>query len=251
MEKTVHIGDKDYPIQRFRGLKAILAMAAMTRIVREVPDILADVTKEYTRRHVVFVTEGMARLPRWSGFTTEDFDTAEASTGKREIELPAPMSPQEQLLQAMPRLLEQARKEVVRLLAILIVPNAELQEADENDRVEQVLDQHKNLLLYEAELDELADLALAAHEVLTDQLSSRKDRLGKMVESLVNLFRWGQQAQTLTGPATTTESEPEGQTTIPPTSTPDAPTSSISSESTTGGDEEKLSTASPGASLSS
>lgn len=230
----VTVGEETYTIQRFRGLKAIMAMASMTRIAREVPDILADAVKEYSQRNTITITESMARLPRWQSFTVEDFDKAEKDTGKREIELPTPMTANEQTMYALPVLLEKARKEVVRLLALLIIPNAELKEADKADAVPDALDKYEDVLLYEAELDQLVDLALMASDVLQEQLADRKDRLGKLMKGLWSLF----QRNRTTSPALPTSQQPipdPGST--PQMLTPDAPTSSTDSEKPMDGTE--------------
>lgn len=244
--KTVKIGERQYEIQRFRGLKAILVMAALTRVTKEVPDILNDVSKAYSARNTVVITEPMSRLPRWEGFTKEDFDEAEKSSGRREIEIPAPIGGNEQMLQALPMLLEQARKEVVRLLAILITPNSDLKEADKNDTVEALLDKHYDELMYDADLEELAELLLVGQDVLMDQLSSKKDRLGKLIGSLWN--RLGTRTEQSTGlslpSVTTTEDKPAELT--PSTSTPDVPTSSTPSPAPTDGTETLSYTGSPG-----
>lgn len=233
--------DKEYTIQRFRGLKAIMAMASMTRISREVPDIMADAVKEYQSRNTMIITESMSRLPRWSSFTKEDFDAAAASNGgRREIELPTPMTLNEQILYSLPALLEKARKEVVRLLALLLISNAELKVADKSDKVEEKLDEYEDLLLYEAELDQLVDLCFAAQDVLGEQLSDRKDRLGKLMGSLLKAW------QASMGPVETPRDTPElpisPPSDTPPSQTPqmsthDAPTSSIDSEMPTDGTE--------------
>lgn len=248
----VTIGEETFTIQRFRGLKAIMAIAAMTRIGREVPDVLADAVKEYTNRNTVSITEEMSNLPRWAGvFKKEDFDKAEERTGKRIMEVPAPMTQNEQMLYALPTLLEKARKEVARLLALLIIPNAELTEADDNDTVPQALDKYYKLLMHEAEIDQLIDLALATSEVLQEQLADRKDRLGNLTRGLWSLFRRNQSQPALaptSRPQNTDPTQAPTVTTTPATSTDDAPTSSTSSKEPTDGTGELLSTASLGAS---
>lgn len=231
--RKITIGDQQFEVQRFRGLKAILAMAAITRIARDIPDILADVAKDYQRRNTVVITEAMSRLPRWESFGKEDFDAAEKETGKREIELPAPMSTQEQTLQALPKLLEGARTEAIRLLALMIIPNQELREADENEKVEDALDKYREVLLYEAEIDELADLAIAASEVLNEQLAERKDNLGNMMRGLWKMWRPRSDAET--SPLSLLPTQDQEST--PQTSTEDVPTSSTDSESLTDGTE--------------
>lgn len=240
--KTVTLGDgeneKEFTIQRFRGLKAIMAMASLTRISREVPDIMADAVKQYQARNTVIITESMARLPRWRSFTSEDFDAAEAKTGRREIELPTPMTANEQVMYALPTLLEKARKEVTRLLALLLISNAELKIADKSDKVEEKLDEYEDILLYESELDQLVDLCFAAQDVLSEQLADRKDRLGKLLGSLWGVWTRSMQTEQPESPALPTSQQPgTGQPSTQPTSTDGAQTSSTDSDMPTDGIE--------------
>jgi hypothetical protein len=247
-DHSVKVGGEDFTVQRFKGLKAIMVMASLTRLAKEVPDILADVSKDYTQRRTVTITEAMSRLPRWDGFSKEDFDKAEADTGKREIELPAPMTTQDQVLVSLPPLLEKARKEVIRLLAILIIPNADLREADENDRVEDALDHYQTLLLYEADIDELVELVLVAQDVIQEQLTSdKRERLGNLFRSLRNALFPNRPTQTPTLETVAKELEDESESkSTQKTSTSSAQTSSTDSQSHTDGTETQLSTASHG-----
>lgn len=240
--KPVTIGGKEFSVERFKGLKAILVLAAMTRIAREIPDIMSDAVVRYQSRNHVIVTEEMSRLPRWAGFSKEDFDAAEAATNERVIKLPSPMSDQEQILASLPDLLEKARKEVSRLLAILIIPNDRLREADKAGNVEEILDEYQDVLMYDAELDELADLLFAAKDVLADQLSDRKERLGNMAGTLMKA--WLRSRMSSSNSTSDIES-PVPEILTPPTSSPDVPTSSTSSEPNTAGAESTPSTMSP------
>jgi hypothetical protein len=255
MSTTIMLGtgdnEKQYAIQRFRGFKAILAVAAVTRIGREVPDIMADAAKAYQGRNTVTVTEGMSKLPRWSGFSTENFDAAEAVSGRREIEIPSPASQNETILQSLPELLDKARVEVIRLLAILIIPNEELKTADKADKVEEALDAYGEILLYDAELDQLMELALVASDVLTEQLADRKDRLGKLIGPLTRRFLPTTPASPSTPQDSTSATEMTETTENPPmspTSTDNVPSSSIDSPAVIIGAETKSSTVSPGVS---
>jgi hypothetical protein len=242
--RTVKIGGETYVIQRFRGLKAILAMAALTRIAREVPDILADATKEYQRRNTIIVTEAMSKLPRWEGFSKADFDEAEAlNEGRREIELPSPITPREQVMAALPALLEGARKEVIRLFAILVIPNEELMEADKADRVNEALDKYRDVFLYEAEIGDLVEVSLAAQASLSEQLTDdQRKQVWELTRSLVTLINPTMgQLQSTQAPTTEAES-------IPVTSPPDVQMSFTDSPTPTDGQESKSSLTSPGVS---
>lgn len=247
MLKSVQIAGSTYEIQRFKGLKAIMAIAAVARISEAVPNILADAAKKYNQRNTIVITEAMSRLPRWAGFTSEDFDAAESRTGKRELEIPAPVAVNEQIMQSLPALLEQARKEVIRLLAILIIPNEKLKEADKNDQVEAALDEYYEPLMYDADLSELAELAIAASDVLKAQLAD-KGELGNLLRGLWKRIRSQQPQSTAPTPTSemTTEQLEREAAEIQATSTPESPTSSTPSPSTTDGAETRSSMVSTG-----
>jgi hypothetical protein len=246
-EQEVTLGGKKYTVQRFRGLKAILVIAAITRIGRDVPDILADAAKGYYKRNTITVTEAMSYLPRWEGIPKSAFDEAETANGRREIEIPAPVSEREQLLAALPDLLESTgRREVLRLFAILICPNSELAEADKADKVNEKLDEYNDLFLYEAELDELAEVAMAARSAFGQLDSTKTERLGEMVRSLIRAFNPEMASQM--GMTNPTPETPAVTDSTPSTSPDDAPISSTDSESPMDGAEKTPSMASPGAS---
>ena len=231
---VVTIGGKEYTIQRFRGLKAILLFGALTRITHDVPDIVAKAAKEYSQRNTVEITEAMSRLPQWSNFTEKDFDRAERDTGKRVVVLPNRPNANEALMVALPDLLEStARREVIRLFAILLIPNDELREADRADRVNEALDEYKDLILYDAELDELFDLGAAAQTAVVNLSPAQKVRLGNLLRGLT--ARLG-----ITFPGSTTpssEQTPDSQTSTPKTSTDAPQISSTDSELDTDGTE--------------
>lgn len=243
-DTEVTIGGKPYTIQKFRGLKAILVMASMTRIARDIPDLLADATKAYYERNTITITEAMSKLPRWEGFSTEDFDKAEAKTGKRVVELPAPITAREQVLTALPALLESSRTEIIRLFAILVIPSDELMAADKGNTVNEALDKYGDLFLYDAELDELVEVTLAAQDSIAQLNPDTQARLGEMVRSLAKSLglNWGQQS------TQAPQTPEEAATLTPPTSPDDAPISLTDSPVPTDGQESRLSMASPGTS---
>jgi hypothetical protein len=230
--KKVTVQGNNYEIERFRGLKAVLAIAALTRVAREVPDVLAQ------RRNTVTITPALAKIREYP-ISEEDFERAGGGEG---IELPAPMSNQEQILAALPDLLQRARKPVMSLFAILIISNEKLKEADKADRVEQALDEYYDLLMYETELDELADLALGAYDVLQDQLADRGERLGKMFQSLGQIWR------SRTTERSTPAERIASQVLTQRTSSAKSPPSSTDSPEPTDGVESTLSSESPGTS---
>jgi hypothetical protein len=235
----VTVGGRNYTIERFRGLKAILMFASLSRITRDVPDLVSDAAKAYGKRNTVDITEDMARLPRWEGFSKEDFDRAEQETGERVLHLPSTPNGNEALLVALPDLLEStARREVVRLFAILLIPNDELRDADKSDRVNEALDQYRDLILYEAEIDELIELGSAARLAIVQLSPAQKVRLGNMMRGLLRSL-----GISLPDSMTrSSEQTPQTNSSTPQTLTDDAQISSTDSELDTDGAETPRST---------
>ena len=245
---VVTINGTNYTIQRFRALRAVLVLASITRITQDVPDLIAKASKSYSARNTVTITEQMSKLPRWEGFSSADFDIAEQKTGKREIELPSQANGTEALLEALPELLQStARREVVRLFAILLIPNDELRIADKNDLVNEALDKYEDLILFEAELDELADIAAVAQESIKDLDTRRNGKVGKLAQRVLTALN-PELSQRLTQSASEPVIESSETSSTEPTSVPDVPTSSTPSELPTDGTETPRSLASLGAS---
>lgn len=247
-EQVVTINGEQHTIQNFRGLKAVLVLASVTRIMEDVPDLIAQASKDYSAKHTVSITEDMARLPQWAGFTTEDFDAAEQKTGKRVIEIPSQANGTEALLAALPKLIEStARREIVRLFALLLIPNVKLKIADKESKVNEALDEYEDLILFDTDIDELFDLATAAQISIKQLDAKRGGALGKLLSRAMSMLD-------LTLPQMPNGSKPvasnpeTSQTTSTPQTLPDdVPTSSTPSESPTDGHERQLSMTSPGA----
>lgn len=238
MQDTVKVGDKDITIARFRGLKAVLAMDLMARVMREIPEIQERIDayiNEYRTNHTVKVTVGMAKLPRFAvlGLTAEDF---QANSGQP-IEFPDDPNGQQILVAMVPEFLTLARLEFVRFLALIAIPNSDLEEADDGDRVEAALDDLGKKLLRQGDVDQLLELAVVGWDVMDDQIRSKQARLGKLMDlPFLRTLRSTFQSQ----------EEPEDET--PATLPEDVPTSSTSSEADTDGIEGPLSMESLGTS---
>jgi hypothetical protein len=247
--QTVTINEKQYTVQRFRGLKAILVLSSITRIVRDVPDLMAQANKTFASRHTVTITESMAKLPRWDSFTTADFDKAEHDTGRREIELPDQATSADAILTALPMLLEStARREVVRLFALMLIPNVELKIADQNDNINGALDSYSDVILFDADIDELMDVAIAAQESIKQLDEKKRARVGELFSRALRAINpsWAAQVQAARTPDS--ETSPMTPNSTEPTLPPDVPTLSTDSDSPTDGPEKLFSTMSLGAS---
>lgn len=238
-EREIKIGDQTIRIARFRGLKAALAGALVSRVMREIPefqDRMIAFRKEYREKNTVMITPAMAKLPRFEvlGLTPEDF----ASSGGK-IEFPEEPDAQTIMLHVFPDLFDLADVEVRKFLAIIAIPNSELEEADDADQVDEYLIRWGKRLLREGTVDELLELVAIGMEVLEEQILRKKDRLGKLkgLPFLQKLLSTKEIPEPQQPNQTTPESTP---------SPPSVPASPSDSPPSSDGVEEPLSTVSPG-----
>jgi hypothetical protein len=160
-------------------------------------------------------------------FTDEDFTAAGG-----EIRIPQDPPASEQIVAVFPTVWAAAEAQVVELLALLIAPNSELADADEDGTVEDYLLKGGRRLLHTATLEQLMDLAVAAIEQVVAALN--RDG-GSALERAMG-------AVTGTAPRQAqAEGEPQNPTT---SSTPESPTGS---DGLTDGAAGKPSTTHPGA----
>lgn len=253
--REVQIGGETYHIARFRGLKASIAGALMSRVMREVPQIqdrVSEFRKQFKESNSLTLTPAMAKLPRFEmlGLTTEDFAAAGGN-----IELPEEPDQGTILVNVFPDLFELAQKELQRFLALIIIPNPELESADDADNVDEVLTRWGKKLMREGDLDELLELMVIGSEVLKEQMASKRDRLGKIpIPWLQQILNPPEEEEPKELEETELPSNGHGQTSPTPTETSPSPLassplpSSSDSQPVSVGTEEQLSTESPGTS---
>lgn len=178
--QEIRIGDMTVRIARFRGLKAALAGALVSRVMRQVPQIqeeVQDFRKEFREKNTIVITPAMARLPRFAalGLTSEDFQAAGGN-----IEFPDEPDPQAVMFHVFPILFDMANIELKKFLAIIAITNSDLEEADDADEVDDALAKLGKKLMREGDIDELLELVAVGYEVLQDQILRKSDRLGKL-----------------------------------------------------------------------
>lgn len=182
--REITIGESTYKIARFRGLKATIAGALISRVMREIPELQDRVTafrKRYRENNTIVITPAMARLPRFEilGLTTKDFEAAGGN-----IELPEEPDQGTILMNVFPDLWDLADKELRKFLAIIVIPNRDLEAADDADDVDDVLSKWGKRLVREGDLDELLELIVVGQEVFREQMLRKRDRLGKLMEQI-------------------------------------------------------------------
>lgn len=174
--REVRIGDRTYPIARFKGFKAVRAGRIVQQLSDQYPvilDAMAEFTRNYEAKNTVRITRAMAHLPRFQalGLTDQDFD------GREYIELPQAPSGEERLFAVFHKVMTIFEQQLMELLALIVAPNSELRRADSEDRVDQYLADLGKELLFEGDLDELAMLLVEAREVIEEQFTGKLERL--------------------------------------------------------------------------
>lgn len=180
--KEVQVGDRTVPLPELNGFKAVRAMRLLAEISKCVPDVmdtLAKLRTDYAEQNALVVTPALAKLPRFQRitidadgneheeplFTNEDFEAAGG-----EIRIPQDPSFTDQLIAVFPIVFDAAQDRVVELLALLIAPNSELADADEEGTVDAYLATQGRKLLHTATFDQLVVLVGEAVSIVMDAL---------------------------------------------------------------------------------
>ena len=205
LTRTVKVGDRDYTVARFRGLKAQRVLRLSAAVARKYPEITSKIA-EFERRYVDEKALSLTRVEaemRYGPKAAEVSEEAwEASGG--ELKLKQMPDDWDRLGAVWPHLVEAAEKELFELLAVLSLTNEELNTADNEDRIDEVIAERRKQLLHDGELEELLDLAKAAYEVSRGQFAPLAAVLAPMAEALGLTMMGGREP---TGSDTSEETE--------------------------------------------
>ena len=162
----------------------------------EVMDALASQRREYAEANALVVTPAMMKLERFQrpvldedGFATTEplFSQADFDASGGSIRLPVEPTTQEQALAVFPIVFDAAEDALVELLALLVAPNSELADADEEGTVDDYLKKSSRKLLHAASLAQLMEIIVAAIEIVTESLmGDGESPLGKVVEAMTS-----------------------------------------------------------------
>lgn len=179
----VSIGDRSVQLPELNGYKAVRASRLVADVSRCFPDVLerlAELRKEYATTNALVLTPALAKLPRYQRtiidengvehdeaiFTDADFEIAGG-----EIRIPQDPSAVDQIIAVFPLIFDAAEKQVIELMALLVAPNSELADADENGTVDEYLAKNGRKLLHTASLEQLLALMIAAVEIVTESVA--------------------------------------------------------------------------------
>lgn len=242
----VTVGGREYAVKEFNGRKAILAGRAIARIFRQAPSLIEDdarLRRKLADDNAVRITRSMAVHPRWkealSTVTDEDWEKVGGT-----IVIPQEPDFSVRFLAAFPVAFELAETEVVKLLALLVIPDRDLADAAEAGQVDEALTTVGNTLLDEGDFGELVELAAAGADQIRATFEAKEGALGKLRALWARAQDEDETKEAPSEPPLPTE--PPSPTPTPSTSTP---SSSTDSPPPTDGGHDESSIEHPSASL--
>jgi hypothetical protein len=238
------LGGQEHQLRSFKAFKGAhvaAIVAGITDEAKEVSTRYRAFAADYRNTNTVRVPESVAQLRGW---TVEDrLWKMDDSNGERYLELPASVPEELQILEVFEDAYAIAKVHVVRLLALILVDDEKLAEAEDQspEHVDALLDSEGKLLMRAAETWEIVDLLDAARELVARELTARAEKVGKLRRlGTTRTSEPPPQAEPQAPELTPTTASPTSET---PTGTSDG--SSTSSPPPTDGDGATSSTASP------
>ena len=215
----LRVGDREVTLPELNGFKAVRAARLVAEVMTcapQVNDRLKELRQDYGNDNALVVTPALAKLPRFQRTVLDEdgterqvpiFTDADFEAAGGEIRIPQDPPVSEQIIAVFPVVWGAAESQVVELLALLIAPNSELADADEDGSVDDYLRKSARRLLHAATLDQLVELAVASIEQVVGALT--KDG-GSALERAMGAVTGA--APTTPGPSQTETSTPESQT---------------------------------------
>lgn len=247
--KVVSAGGKEYRIGKFKGYKA-LRLGRMLTSLGEIGPKVSKAVNEYTTEYREQNVEKISRATlefRYPADAAGVSDEAWKESGGY-IELPGEPGEAEILSVVLPTVFDLAGDAVIDLLAWVVADDSKLEEAD-NEGEQEVENYIKGIareLKFQADIDELFDLAAAAQEVLGEQMAGKATKARSLLK-LVGLEQDQEEPPKAEEQKTESErSETETPSTLESPQTSPRHDSSTDSPPPTDGDEERSSTARAG-----
>lgn len=250
-DKTIVLGRHNVTVEPFSGRKAMRAFRLLRHISSGTPAIMkswASFVREYERDNGVELSRAEAlfefppvkepesgrvlRPGRFDHLSDEDW----AASGNK-VRLPKSPTLPEQIAAVFPEAFDLAETEVLRLLALVAMPNDEVKERRED--LGEALDALAEDLL-DAPFDALLELAVIGGETVDEQYRRKAEALGDRMGNALRLVGLDPKALQRSTTSTTSTSRPASSTDSPPPT--DGSPASPSTEPT-GGSSPALTTA--------
>lgn len=256
LARTAELGGQRVTLERPNGVKASRALAELKQAgsaVKEVTTAMGEFITEYERTHVIELDRIQARM-RYPGrpilgldgeVALEPAERPDGSPNPRagqpamapslvdamteedwreaggRLRLPESPSQQEVIGAVLPVALEHGEERIWRLLALFLIPNAEVARARRDGRLDALLEERVSTLLEDAYADELMELAAAVGEVIDHHFRRKASEVGERMGNALRVIGLGKKKPTTPTPAPTPSSSSSPQEESPTsTSTP-------------------------------
>jgi hypothetical protein len=187
---AVKVGDASVAVGAFSGRKAIIATRIVRRAMKQYPEILGEMAAFRAKYEAENVSE-MDRAEavfrfgdRVRHLTDEDW----AKSGQK-LRLGTAPSTNEMVAAIFPVALDTAEDDVLRLLALAVIPSGDLKRAKDTGGQkaidETLLNRGEDLLDEATDAADLLELAVVTAETLRDQFAVKSDGLGPRVGKLL------------------------------------------------------------------
>lgn len=200
------VGDEEFRITPFRAYKALLAgelLGSVSDIMRDLIDKVADFNAEYSEKHKLRVTRGMA-----AARATEEPAYGLLLEGPLKdhefIEFPSTPGFEEQLLAVFSQGFKQGSKQLVEFVGLILIPNNDLRKAWREDRAFEAIHEFGADVFEKGDIGEVIQVVVTAVEVTHAQLAPYREAVGK----LQALYRRAQETTTEPEEATTEATTP-------------------------------------------
>lgn len=231
----VTIGGTESELEQLSSFKALRAMRVVKAVFEEYPELLTEMEKyrrDYEAANQVPMSRSAA-LFRFGPDRLGHLTDADWEASGNQLVLPRSPGLEEQVLHIFPKAFDTAERHMLRLCALVLISNSDLERADiagGDAEVEKVIEERAKRLPHEAMADELPELLTVAVEVVQEQIGTKVKGLQERLGNALRLFGLGRQSSTeqpieeTPAQSTDPESEREGSPTRPPSSSSsDAP----------------------------
>lgn len=257
---SVTVNGQEITIERFtltKGMRVITLLQLIQKMVPQISKEIAEFKREYSATNVIELDrvqakmrygptpivneDGDVQLDNAGGVMTiaSPIDRMSEEDWERSghvLRLRQAPSNEELMLAMFPLVYEHAEQPLLRLLALVSMPNADVERfaAESGDKLWSEVDVFAARVIGPAYLDEIMELAVTAAEQVEGQVMTKAKGLGERVGKLAGLFGMRMTA-TSSATSTTSNESPEQ---------PSSPSASDSPASSTG--PQPPSSASPG-----
>jgi hypothetical protein len=222
-DRTISLGSRNVTVEPFTGRKALRAFKLLRGITQGAPAIMerwAEFTREYEEANTVSLSRAEAMFEFPPGRFDHISDADWQASGNR-LKVPRSPGTAEKIAAVFPEALDLAETEVLRLLALVAMPNAEVRENRGN--IEDALDALAEEII-DAPYEQLLELAVLGGEAVDEQYRRKAAALGDRMGNALRLVGLDPNRVLNRQPAPT------------PTSSTERQTSSNGSPTPTGGD---------------